>query len=361
MASSTAIQFANQLLDRRVGGPLEVITRLVGVYSTAPTSHLALIARLDGYAPTDLNKLLLDDRSIVRMGAMRGSGYYVPTKLVPMVARATEARRERVFRDLVGKLMDRKTYEKLATKIEKVLCGTELTTSQIRKAVKDPTHDQHIRYVIQLMTAECRVVQTRTSGTWRSNLTYNALWSDWLPTVDPWKLKPDKAKRDLAKLYFSAHGPATVEDFAWWSGLKKEAEDIVARIEMPKPRKAPPGAGVRLLPIWDGAFLTHRDRAHVVPKELNGHVYDRSGNPTSVVLVDGIAAGQWDMTIDKTHHHVKVAPFKSFSAATWKEIGAEVDRLGTAIDAADIALTKMKKAPPLRDDWNRFMSPLKDL
>jgi hypothetical protein len=361
MASDTDIQFANQLLDRRVGDPLEVITQLVGVYSTAPTSHLALIARLDGYAPTDLNKLVLDERSIVRMGAMRGSGFYIPTKLVPTVARATEARRERVFRDLVGKLMDRKVYEKLATKIEKVLSGTELTTSEIRKAVKDRAHDQHIRYVIQLMTAECRVVQTRTAGTWRSNLTYNALWSDWLPKVDPWKLKPDKARRDLARLYFAAHGPATVEDLAWWSGLKGEAEEVVDRIEIPEVRKASPASGVRLLPIWDGVFLTHRDRTHVVPQEFNGHVYDRSGNPTSVVLVDGMAAGQWDMRIDKTHHEVKVAPFTSFSAATWKEIDAETARLGEALGAPDIEMARMKKAPPLRDDWNRFMSPLKDL
>jgi hypothetical protein len=295
------------------------------------------------------------------MGAMRGSGYYIPTNLVPTVVRATEGRRTRVFTDLVGKLMDRKTYEKLATKIEKVVAGRELTTAEIRKAVNDTTHDKNIRYVVQLMTTECRLVQTRTSGTWRSNLTYNALWSEWLPKVDPWKLTPEKAKRDLAKLYLEAHGPATAEDFAWWSGLKSEAQEILAETHVPTLPKAPPARGVRLLPIWDGLFLSHRDRSFAVPAELYGHVYDRSGNPTSIVLVDGIAAGQWDLAIDKSHHEVKVAPFKSFSTATWKEIEAEVGRLGDALGAPGLEMVRIKKAPPLRDDWNRFMSPLKDL
>ncbi|MEA2451676.1 MAG: hypothetical protein QOG04_386 [Actinomycetota bacterium] len=366
----TRTQYANQGLDRSSTEPLDLITKVVGIYSTAPTSHLALIARLDGYQPSHLDKLLFEDRSLVRMGAMRGSGYLVPTKLVPTIVRATEGRRARVFTDLVGKLMDRTTYDRLATKIEKLLAGREMTTAEIRKEMKDKTFDKHLRYVVQLMTSECRLVTTRTSGTWRSNLTYNALWSDWLPKVDPWKAKPDKAKADLAKLYFAAHGPATADDFAWWSGLRKDAAAGIERAQIPELGDgyfgpidpARPAKGVRLLPIWDSAFLTHKDRSHVVGDEWKRHVYDASGNPTSVVMVNGMAAGQWDLTIQKSHHRVKVAPFKSFSEPTWKAVEKEVERLGLALDVPDIEVRRVKKAPSIADaEWNRFMSPLKDL
>lgn len=362
-------QFSNQVLDRSSTSAGECIDRLVGIYSTSPTSHLALIARVDGYEPSDLDELAIERRSIVRMGAMRGSGYFIPTKLVPVVVRATEQRIQRVFNDLIGKMMDRKTYDRLATKIEKIIAGTEMTTAEIRKAVGESAHDKRIRYVVQLMTTECRLVTTRTSGTWRSNLTHNALWSDWLPKVDPWKLTADKAKRDLAKRYFAAHGPATVEDFAWWSGLGKGAAGVVASAQVPElgdgyfgtmPEAGPP-KGVRLLPIWDPLFLTHKDRTHSVPDELYRHVYDRSGNPTSVVVVNGMAAGHWDLTVDKSHHLVKVGPFASFSDTTKRQIEREVARLATALDAEDLELKWIKRVPPLGDDWNRFMSPLKDL
>lgn len=358
-SSRTDAQFANQLLDRSVSDPLLAITRLIGVYSTAPTSHLALIARIDGYKPEHLDKLLLEDRSIVRMGAMRGSGYFVPAELVPTIIGATKARRERVYRDIVGKLMDRKTYETLARKVEKVLEGRELTTGEIRKEVGNGKHDEHIRYVVQLMSTECRLVTTRTSGTWRSNRTFNALWAEWLPDIDPEGEDEDTAKRRLAEMYFSAHGPASVDDFAWWSGLKKEAAAMVPDV-LPDVKDPPSAEGVRLLPIWDGLFLTHRDRSHAVPDELYSHVYDASGNPASVIVVDGVAAGYWDLSVEKDRHLVKVAPFSRFSAATWSAIEAEIERLGGAIDAA-IEVRRVPRTGPLGTDWNRFMSPLKGL
>lgn len=357
--SRTDLQFANQLLDRRVTDPLVAIEQLIGIYSTAPTSHLGLIARIEGYRPEHLDKLLLEDRSIVRIGAMRGSGYFIPTDLVPTIIGATKARRDRVYRDIIGKLMDLKTYESLARKVEKVLAGREMTTSDIRKEIGNERTGDHIRYVVQLMSTECRLVTTRTSGTWRSNRTFNALWSEWLPDVDPDGEDEDAAKKKLAELYLASHGPASVEDLAWWSGIKKDAAAALPE-PLPEAKRAGRAEGVRLLPIWDGLFLTHKDRSHAVPEKLYSHVYDASGNPTSVVVVDGVAAGHWDLTVAKKQHVVKVAPFTRFSSATWSAIESEIERLGVAIDA-DIEFRRVAKADPLGTEWNRFMSPLRDL
>ncbi len=32
-------------------------------------------------------------------------------------------------------------------------------------------------------------------------------------------LKHDEALCELAKRFFTSHGPATIKDFSWWSGL----------------------------------------------------------------------------------------------------------------------------------------------
>src|SRR5690606_27389614 len=36
---------------------------------------------------------------------------------------------------------------------------------------------------------------------------------------EPRRLEPDAAAEELALRYFMGHGPATVRDLAWWSGL----------------------------------------------------------------------------------------------------------------------------------------------
>ena len=43
------------------------------------------------------------------------------------------------------------------------------------------------------------------------------LLDEWLPPVPP--LARDDALGELARRYFTSHGPATVADFVWWSGL----------------------------------------------------------------------------------------------------------------------------------------------
>jgi len=44
-----------------------------------------------------------------------------------------------------------------------------------------------------------------------------ALLDEWLPkTQDPGR---DQALAELARRYFTGHGPATLQDFVWWSGL----------------------------------------------------------------------------------------------------------------------------------------------
>src|SRR5436190_24282070 len=45
-----------------------------------------------------------------------------------------------------------------------------------------------------------------------------ALVDTWIPKSR--SLDRDEALAEIAKRYFQSHAPATVADFAWWSGLK---------------------------------------------------------------------------------------------------------------------------------------------
>lgn len=363
-AARRAMHYRNQFLNRKDTDPLASI-RTLDLYSTAPTSHLGLVARIEGYETGKLDDLVAG-RAVVAMGAMRGSGYYVPTELIAVVNGATTRRRQVVEKQALGSGINRSAYERLAKEVEKILAGREMSTTDIKKEVK-PKEGDVFTSAMRLMTDECRLVRTGTAGSWKSNKPVYRLWDDWLPGVDPFPLSEEEACDELARIYFTAHGPATVEDFAWWSGLKK-GPDIVTRAGIPDlgdgyygtTRKAPAPKGVRLLPYWDGAFLTVRDRTHLIADADYGRVYDKSGNPAPVVLVDGKAQGVWSMVEEKKRVIVRAAPFGSFTAPVWTKIEAEAEVIARAIGAPGVEVQRLMHAPSIADGpWNFFMSPLR--
>lgn len=366
-AERRAIQFRNQCLDRKSTDLLGFIRKL-DTYSTAPTSHLGLIARIKGYKVAYLDRLVAE-RAIVGVGALRGSGYYVPVELIPVVFGVTRARDERRIKDIIKAYIPAKTYEPLARRVEKIMPGKAMSTAEIRKELR-LTGDKAaaLRWAIALMTYEARIIRAEIRGSWRSNQGAYRLWDEWLPGVDPHALDSGEAATQLAELYFDAHGPATLEDFRWWSGLGPAAKTAVENADVPliadgllgRSKRAAPPKGVRLLPYWDGLFLTHRDRSAWIPDALYGRVYDDSGNPAPVVLVDGVAKGVWTMTEEKKRLVVRAAPFKSFSSVVWKKIEAEAETIATAVGAADATVERRSNPPSIAGGpRNLFMSPLR--
>jgi hypothetical protein len=52
---------------------------------------------------------------------------------------------------------------------------------------------------------------------------------------------------------------------------------------------------VRLLPAFDTYLLGYRDRSHAVPEQHAKRVWPGGGWIHPVVLVDGVAAGTWNL------------------------------------------------------------------
>ncbi|MGH2702066.1 MAG: winged helix DNA-binding domain-containing protein [Actinomycetota bacterium] len=371
-AGLAAVNFVRQGLDRSFDDPAALVTSLVGVYSTSKTCHLALMARIDGYSPNDLEPYERD-RRFVRMAAMRSSSYLIAVQDVPMVAAATRHSSLRSCWSILKSFMDRSAFEGLAQEIEDLLTARALSSTEIRTALapSDPQTAEAVKYVVRMMAAENRIVKAGTQGGWRSDRVRYARWADWLPEVDPYSMEEADAQAELCRRYFATYGPAAPEDFGWWAGVKRQdhLSKIVAAAGLQanpdgligEPEDAPRPGGVRLLPVWDNVLMSHRHRSRVVPLEFYDRVYDFSGNGTSVVLVSGRVAGIWDMADDKKDILVRVAPLKPFSAATWKRVESEAARLGNAVGMADVRLMRCSDPPSLKDGpRNLFLSPLRD-
>ena len=100
----------------------------------------------------------------------------------------------------------------------------------------------------------------------------------------------DEALAELTQRYFRSHGPATLQDFVWWSGLTVEdAKRGIAQVGTPR------SAGIiqssaHLLPAFDEYFVAYKDR-QIAAGSLS--TWDVLG-PT--FIIDGIAAGRWKRT-----------------------------------------------------------------
>lgn len=132
------------------------------------------------------------------------------------------------------------------------------------------------------------------------------LLEEWVPTqIHPPR---EEALARLATAYFRSHGPATLPDFAWWSGLLMK--DARAAIHEAGPALVKETRGARttwtgtgttvpamarpsaaLLPPWDEYLVAYKDRAHAL-----GHLTAEPplmviGN--ALVVIDGRVRGTW--------------------------------------------------------------------
>jgi hypothetical protein len=109
-----------------------------------------------------------------------------------------------------------------------------------------------------------------------------ALLDEWAPKAK--RMGRDESLAELAKRYFTSHGPATLQDFTWWSGLT--TADATAGLEMARrslaqetingqtywlASSAPTTKGssptAHLLPAYDEYTVAYKDRsAALYPK-----------------------------------------------------------------------------------------------
>jgi winged helix DNA-binding protein len=139
------------------------------------------------------------------------------------------------------------------------------------------------------------------SGPRRGKQPTYALLADRAPNVQ--RLQRDEALAELARRYFRSHGPATIRDFVWWSGLT--TADAKRGLEMNRARSldldglrywtvgresrgAPKRkAGVHLLPIYDEYLVAYRDH-QVVPRAVYTF-----GSFHNALVVGGQVVGTW--------------------------------------------------------------------
>ena len=165
----------------------------------------------------------------------------------------------------------------------------------------------------------------------------------WLPPVK--SLARDEALAELARRYFTSHGPATIQDYIWWCGLA--AAEARAGLEMVKSQLAQetigkqvywfdpatvvgdaPSPVAHLLPFLDEYVVAYKDRGAVAPLEYNKLV--DSGNIIfhQPILIDGRMVGIWTRKLNKESVVISTQFFRPLVADEEDALRAAGERYG---------------------------------
>ncbi len=314
---------------------------VVALHSTDPaTPYLSLRARVSGFAREDLDDALLDERSLLRVHAMRRTLFVVPTPDAPVFqgAAALEiAQRERRrvegwlapelppaadaseasgnvgpwLRSLEEKVVDELAHagEHLTRDLTPRVEG--LDTRITLGSGKWTSHAPLSSRLLFLLAMEGRIVRTRPAGSWRSSQYRWAAVSRWLGTPRLDALPPADARADLLRRYLARFGPATLEDVRWWTGWTlARARAAVTRVGAVEVELEGGGRGlvlpgdeaeesggfgepvVALLPALDPTVMGWKGRDWYLGNHADA-LFDRNGNAGPTIWVDGRVVGGW--------------------------------------------------------------------
>lgn len=174
-----------------------------------------------------------------------------------------------------------------------------------------------------------------------------ALFAAWVPS--PVRLGPEAALAVWAERYFRGHGPATVADFARWTGLPltvarrglAAVRGELARIEVDGVElwldPATPdllaahraeAQGVLLLPGFDELLLGYADRTPTLPARwADAVVPGKNGLFRATVVHGGVVVGTWARVASGRLARLEATSFDAFSP----EQVAALGRVGASI------------------------------
>ncbi len=180
------------------------------------------------------------------------------------------------------------------------------------------------------------------------------LLDEWVPSTKP--IEHDEALAKLATRYFTSHGPAQLQDFVWWSGLKITdartaielsssnlskitVEDKIYWTAKDLPLDLPTIPTAYLLPGFDEYMLGYKDRTAALPLEHNQKINPgANGMFAGTIVFDGRVIGTWRRTIKKANIHISLQPFKPFNRSQLNAISDAADLYGKFMNSPTIIL-----------------------
>lgn len=324
------LRMSCQRLSHPAASSADLVQEMCALQGQDYAGALWSIGIRSGAATGESVERAFEERRIIRTWAMRGTLHVVAADDVEWLLSLLSAKIVKSAATRYRQLeLDLPTFTRSLGVMERSLRdGAALTRDELRAALEEEgisTAGQRFSHIVQRAALE----QLICFGPRRGKQHTFVLLDDW---VDSGTTRDrNEALRDLALRYFSTRGPASLQDFRWWSGLAaKDARNAVEaasadltheavdgasywlttpRRDASVPRPAHPvrnsgipagyGTATHLLPMFDEYILAYKDRDAVIPRARMQEITGLNGMFRWTIVREGRIIGVWKRSLQK--------------------------------------------------------------
>jgi hypothetical protein len=334
-----------RLSSTRFTQPDEVVTWLGAVQAQDYPGAKWAVGQRMRHATDEVIEKAFADGSILRTHVLRPTWHFVAPADIRWMLELTAPRVKTAIgfncrRMSIDETIIKRSQKALVTALRG---GRQLTRDALRQATQRAgiaTDD--VRLVLILMRAELDGVICSGARIGKQ-FTY-ALLDERVPKSRA--LNRDEALAELTRRYFTSRGPATVQDFVWWSGLT--AADAKAGIEMTGRRLVrevidgtacwrssstqavthEPRA-VYFLPAYDEYLVAYKDRSAAIDPAYSAEGTNVIFGPT--IVLNGRVVGTWKPAAAKDTVVVTLNPFAALRGTARRAALDAARRYGTFV------------------------------
>jgi len=294
--------------------PAEVVRWMGAVQAQDYLGSLwAIGLRMRGATERSIEQAI-EARRIVRTWPMRGTIHFVPAEdarwMVRLLGPRVATRVQSIYRK-AG--LDEKVFAHSQDVVVRTLEGGKRCTRKDLYAQLEaegiPTGNSRGLHIIGHLARQGLICFGPRQG---RQPTFTLL-DEWVPQAR--NLEGEVALAEIALRYFRSHGPATIRDFVWWTGLQvseaqvgieavnsqllEEAIDGVtywsAETKIGEPVSSP---DVLMLPSYDEYLVSYKDRSAVLNPQYKW-LMKSENHLRSTIIIDGQVMGNWKRTFEK--------------------------------------------------------------
>jgi hypothetical protein len=342
-----------QLLDRHpLSTPVEVVRWLGALQAQDYLSSLwAIGLRLPGTTEADIERAIAD-REIVRTWPMRGTIHYVAAEdarwMLELLTPRVVARSAGLYKQFE---LDEAIFARCRALLSNALQGgRQLVRKEMYRVLEEggvATGGSRGLHLLGRLALEGLVCFGPREG---KQPTF-VLLAEWVPK--PRVLDRNDALGILTQRFFMSHGPATVQDFTWWSGLavadaQAGLERVASLLTYEKmdgrtywfsPALCAVEAVLRvahLLPSFDEYFVAYKDRSTVVHPAC-AHIASSEKILGLTLIMDGRMIGTWKRTRKKNGVEIVLEPSAPLSKSESCAVSAAGERYRKFVAVPDNA------------------------
>lgn len=327
--------FAHQLVNQSFKLPGELL-RYMGAMQSQDyaMAKWAIGSRIQGLTDQDIEESL-NNAEIIRTHVLRPTWHFVSSEDIRWMLMLTAPNINKAVSSMNKKLeLDKETLSRCKKIIGKVLRGLQLTREEIMRILQqegirtDDNRSSHIMLHAELEGLVC-------NGNKRDKQFTYALLDERIS--ETLRLSKEEALAKLSMQYFTSHGPATINDFAWWSGLTmKDARNGLELIKHKlhservdsedyfwfdmNGKSGLSNNSILFLSSFDEYVVSYKNRNASLSSEYAGNAITGNGIFKPIIVVNGEIIGIWKRTLKKDNLIAEVIFFNKAKKLSKEEI-----------------------------------------